>query len=198
MFCTVLVELLSRGKSLCCVAEMHQSRSLNKPSGVLLAADCIYGWYNYIRIVCHFSGKEKGRHMFRLLLFLPVHNHPPPPPPPRSSSAFSQASAGDAGDRKPEPPCRDGGLRERCVSKPPAADKKSSFDITTGATCGRPSRLCPPTLGYAIKEVGIPRQDENAIIRLILMSSPCVMMPRLLACTRDERWVWRRPLGAAP
>lgn len=82
MFCTVLVELLSRGKSLCCVAEMHQSRSLNKPSGVLLAADCIYGWYNYIRIVCHFSGKEKGRHMFRLLLFLPVHNHPPSTLPP--------------------------------------------------------------------------------------------------------------------
>lgn len=83
MFCTVLVELLSRGKSLCCVAEMHQSRSLNKPSGVLLAADCIYGWYNYIRIVCHFSGKEKGRHMFRLLLFLPVHNHPPSTAPPQ-------------------------------------------------------------------------------------------------------------------
>lgn len=81
MFCTVLVELLSRGKSLCCVAEMHQSRSLNKPSGVLLAADCIYGWYNYIRIVCHFSGREKGRHMFRLLLFLSVHNHRPPPQP---------------------------------------------------------------------------------------------------------------------
>lgn len=96
MFCTVLVELLSRGKSLCCVAEMHQSRSLNKPSGVLLAADCIYGWYNYIRIVCHFSGTEKGRHMFRLLLFLPVHNHHPPPRPHRPR--VSQAIAGDTDD----------------------------------------------------------------------------------------------------
>lgn len=96
MFCTVLVELLSRGKSLCCVAEMHQSRSLNKPSGVLLAADCIYGWYNYIRIVCHFSGKEKGRHMFRLLLFLPVHNHHPPSRP--HQLRVSQANAGAADD----------------------------------------------------------------------------------------------------
>lgn len=30
---------------------MRQSQTLNKPSGIFLAAANIYGWYNYIKIV---------------------------------------------------------------------------------------------------------------------------------------------------
>lgn len=89
MFCTVLVELLSRGKSLCCVAEMHQSRSLNKPSGAswqrIVFMDGIIILELYVTSLAR---RKAGICFVCCFSFLCIITPPPATPTHPTSSAF--------------------------------------------------------------------------------------------------------------